>query len=71
MPYAPIEELPASIQDHLPVHAQEIFRGAFNGAWEHYGDRDLAEREEIAHRVAWAAVERSYHKVGDFWELRE
>jgi cation transport regulator len=24
-------------------------------------------REEIAHRVAWSAVKKSYHKVGDEW----
>jgi hypothetical protein len=24
-------------------------------------------REEIAHRVAWAAVKKRYRKIGDFW----
>ncbi len=27
--------------------------------------------EEIAHRIAWAAVKRSYVKYGDSWVLPE
>jgi cation transport regulator ChaB len=27
----------------------------------------LSRREEIAHRVAWAAVKRRYRKRGDAW----
>ena len=68
MPYATNEALPRSIRAHLPAHAQDIFREAFNHAWDGYGAREPARREEIAHRVAWAAVKRLYHKVGDHWE---
>ena len=47
---------------HLPLHAQDIFREAFNHAWQGYsGD------EERAFRVAWAAVKRSYRKRGRDW----
>jgi len=46
----------------MPEHAQDIFREAFNSAWRTYG-----AREEIARRVAWAAVKRTYRKVGDDW----
>lgn len=66
MPYASVEELPPSVRAHLPPHAREIFRAAFNNAWEEYADRG-EEREEIAHRVAWAAVKRAYRKEGRRW----
>jgi cation transport regulator len=65
MPYATNEALPASVKDHLPRHSQDFFREAFNNAWEQY-DRDR-RREEIAFRVAWAAVKKQYHKVGETW----
>lgn len=68
MPYASNADLPPSIRDHLPAHAQDIFRAAFNHAWDSYGAREPERREEIAHRVAWAAVKRQYRKHGDRWE---
>jgi cation transport regulator len=40
---------------HLPKHAHEIYKEAFNSAEEQYG-------EERAHRVAWSAVEQKYEK---------
>ncbi len=57
MPYDRIEELPGSVREHIPKHAQEIYRAAFNSAWEEYG-----HDEARAHRVAWGAVEKEYHK---------
>ncbi|MBD2013095.1 ChaB family protein [Microcoleus sp. FACHB-53] len=30
MPYPTIEDLPDSVKNHVPKHAQEIFRAAFN-----------------------------------------
>ena len=48
------------MRDHLPDHAQTIYREAFNHAWVQYA-RDPAH-EEIAHRVAWSAVKRKYRK---------
>jgi cation transport regulator len=71
MPYASNEDLPRSVRSHLPPHAQDIFRSAFNHAWQTYGDRDPARVEEIAHRVAWAAVKRRYQKLGDTWVPRD
>ena len=65
MPYASNEDLPPGVRDHLPPHAQDIFREAFNHAWVTYGASPRCE--EIAHRVAWAAVKRRYHKVGSHW----
>ncbi len=71
MPFASNEDLPWSVRSHLPAHAQDIFRSAFNNAWRTYGDRDPARIEEIAHRVAWAAVKMRYRKLGDTWVPRE
>jgi cation transport regulator len=69
MPYDSIEDLPDSVRVHLPPHASEIYRRAFNNAWNSYADRGQA-REEIAHRVAWAAVKRQYRKEGAIWVAR-
>jgi hypothetical protein len=45
-------ELPDSVQHVLPAHAQEIYKEAFNSAWEQYKHkedrRDDASREETA-----------------------
>jgi cation transport regulator len=71
MPYALNQDLPQSVRRHLPPHAQDIFRSAFNHAWETYGAAEPDRIEEIAHRVAWAAVKRRYRKVGDSWVPRD
>ena len=60
MPYETRTELPDSVQHVLPAHAQDIYKEAFNNAWDEY-DHD----EERAHRVAWGAVKRDYHKNAD------
>jgi cation transport regulator len=65
MPYRSTEDLPPALREHLPEHAQEIYLAAFNHAWQSYAAR--ADREAIAHRVAWAAVKRRYRKAGDDW----
>ncbi len=57
MPYDRLSDLPEAVREHLPQHAQEIFRAAFNNAWDEYG-----HDEERAFRVAWGAVERDYEK---------
>ena len=57
MPYRSINELPDSVKDNVPKHAQEIYKEAYNGAWEQYD-----HEEERAHRVAWAAVKNDYEK---------
>ncbi|MGA2777014.1 MAG: ChaB family protein [Steroidobacteraceae bacterium] len=67
MPYGANEELPESVRAHLPAHAQDIFRESFNSAWHSYGVSQPQDREQRAFRVAWAAVKRRYHKVGDSW----
>lgn len=68
MPYSTNDDLPAPVRQHLPEHAQDIYREAFNHAWQEYaGD---PRHEEIAHRVAWAAVKRLYVKTDEGWVLR-
>lgn len=66
MPYDKLQDLPETVRDNLPKHAQEIYRAAFNNAWDEYKDpkkrRDDASREEVSHRVAWSAVKKEYHK---------
>lgn len=66
MPYETESDLPQSVREHLPRHAQEIYRKAFNNAWKQYADpkkrRGRDSREETAHKVAWGAVERVYAK---------
>lgn len=65
MPYRTNADLPFPVRSHLPPHAQDIYREAFNHAFaSHTADE---RQEEIAHRIAWAAVKRAYVKVGDRW----
>ena len=71
LPYASIDDLPSSVQTHLPPHAQEIYLAAFNNAWTEYQARDVEQRERTAHRVAWAAVKQKYHKSGTSWIPRQ
>jgi cation transport regulator len=68
MPYRENNELPSALRRHLPERAQDIYRAAFNNAFAaHTGD---ARQEEAAHRIAWAAVKRSFVKVEDEWIAR-
>jgi cation transport regulator len=60
MPYRTNHELPPAVRDHLPPHAQDIFREAFNHAFVRYGDAR-------SFRIAWAAVKRSYRKADGEW----
>ena len=69
MPYPKRSDLPDGVKDNLPAHAQDIYKEAYNSAWDEYKDpddrRDDASREEVSHRVAWAAVKRKYEKDED------
>jgi cation transport regulator len=66
MPYDKNSELPETVRENLPEHGQDIYREAFNSAWEQYKDpserRGDASREETAHKVAWSAVKNEYEK---------
>jgi cation transport regulator len=75
LPYHEINDLPKSVRNSLPKHAQEIFKEAFNNAWDEYKNpeerKDNASQEETAFKVAWAAVKQSYHKVKSAqWEKK-
>ncbi|WP_413739004.1 putative cation transport regulator ChaB [Sodalis sp. RH21] len=69
MPYKSNSSLPDSVTNVLPKHAQDIYREAFNHAWDQYEDkserRGDESREETAHKVAWAAVKHGYQKGDD------
>ena len=71
MPYDTLDALPDSVKENLPKHAQEIYKAAFNSAWDEYADPEDrygdASREETAHKVAWAAVKNSYEKKDGKW----
>ncbi len=68
MPYRTNDDLPLSVKSHLPPHAQDIYREAFNHAFAaHAGEQ---RQEEAAHRIAWAAVKHSFVKVGRSWRAR-
>ena len=56
MPYEELTDLPDSVRDNLPKHAQEIYRAAYNSAEEQYYEEDRR------HGVAWSAVEQKYEK---------
>ena len=71
MPYDKLKDLPKPVRDNLPQHAQEIYRAAFNSAWDEYSEAKDRQgddsREEVAHKVAWSAVKQKYEKSGDEW----
>lgn len=75
MPYDTVADLPDSVRDNLPKHAQEIYLEAYNSAWDQYrspADRRGGDsREQVAHKVAWSAVKQSYEKRGDRWVKRK
>jgi cation transport regulator len=62
MPYKSISDLPDNVRHVLPSHAQEIFKDAFNSAYDEYAERGPEGREETAFKVGWAAVKHKYHK---------
>jgi len=56
MRYEQNSDLPSAVREQLPNDAQETYLIAFNGAVRKYG----SDRVAVAHRIAWAAVERSF-----------
>jgi cation transport regulator len=38
MPYTSLSDLPDGVQHVLPQHGEEIYRAAYNNAWEQYAD---------------------------------
>ena len=66
MPKDRKQDIPGSVKNVLPQHAEEIYLEAYKNALEQYKDpqkrRGNASLEETAHRVAWAAVKQKYEK---------
>ena len=66
MPYDTLEQLPENVKNVLPKPAQEIYKEAYNSAWDQYEDPDDRwgdqSREETSHKVAWSAVKETYEK---------
>lgn len=55
---------------------QEIYKEAFNNAYESYKKPEDRhgndDREEVAHKVAWAAVKKKYKKGNaERWHTKE
>ena len=77
MPYHKNSDLPETIKNHLPEHAQDIYREAFNHAHEEYKNpkkrNDPHESlEEVSHKVAWGVVKKKYSKGKDQnWHLKK
>ena len=75
MPYKNISELPDSVKDNVPKHAREIYKEAYNSAWDQYKDpedrEDDSTREETSHKVAWAAIKQKYEKKNREWRQKK
>ena len=69
MPYSSRDELPENVKSVLPDHAQDIYKEAFNSAYDEYKSpkdrRGDESQEEVAHKVAWSAVKKTYAKGKD------
>lgn len=63
MPYTSTDDLPDPVKHSLPTHAQEIFKEAFNSAYEKDGGAD----EVRSFKIAWGAVKKTYEKRGKKW----
>lgn len=73
MPYTNVNQLPGALQSTLPARAQHIYKEAYNDAWRAYSNAGMdngGSREEVAHKMAWGAVKRTYRKNGT-WKLKE
>jgi cation transport regulator len=59
--------------DTLPEHAQHIYKQAHDNAVDQYQNPEKRRggksesSEEVAHKVAWAAVKKVYTKKGNSW----
>ena len=69
MPYKKLTNLPDRVRKHLPKHAQEIFKKAYNNAEKQYDDpkkrKDGSSKIETTNKVAWSAVKKEYEKGSD------
>ncbi len=76
MPYKSLHDLPEAVKKHLPLHAQEIYKEAFNHAEVQYCHPEKRRNpqeslDQVCHKVAWSAVEKKYTKTATGqWERK-
>ena len=58
MPYQSIDDLPKNVAGVLPKHAQDIFKEAYNSAWQQYKDADDRRGEPTGKRRHARRLER-------------
>jgi cation transport regulator len=67
MPYKDVAELPDSVKNSLPKHAQVIYLAAYNNASEQYADpekrRGAASLEEVPTRLPGQQLKRTIRKT--------
>ena len=51
MPYKTKSDLPESVKHVLPSHAQDIYKEAFNSAWDQYKDKDDRRGTSVGKRI--------------------
>ena len=70
------KKIPDNVRRTLPKLARAIYKGAFDKAYDEYmflQDRlDSANREEMADRIAWKKVKRTYSfsNFDHHWHLK-
>jgi cation transport regulator len=76
LPYYKNSDLPDHVKSGLPDHGQDLYREAYNDAWDIF--RDPARRDEgrdheaCSHDHAWAAIEAKYEQNSrGSWRIRE
>jgi cation transport regulator len=70
MPYKNNTDLPEDIKDKLPEHAKDIYREAYNSAYDQYVEGE-GQDEGHAHAVAWSAVKNKYTKDEESGKWKE
>ena len=80
MIYETVKQLPATIRDVLPDKAKEIYRKAYNQAWEKFAKdaRRGLNQPGLAHQQGWTAVQHEYvfdlgqwHRKGETVKKKE
>jgi cation transport regulator len=76
MTYNKNSDLPQTVKNALPKEAQDIYREAFNNALLEYKEANHRNnpnetQETVAHKVAWAAVKKKYHKEDGEWVMTD
>lgn len=58
MPYKTKSDLPESVKHVLPSHAQDIYKEAFNSAWDQYKDKEIGVMTPVAkkQRIKWPGL---------------